>query len=357
MKKLPVLLIIISFITLFSCHKASNPGETVDPATLEQNVINDFTNNVALAQYSNLTSAAVALNGSIAVLTANPTDVNLQAAQASWKAIRKIWEQTEGFLIGPVEAYDYDPNTDTWPTDYTQMDSLLASNNPLQLSDVAALPQSLRGYHPIEYIIFGENGSRKASELDARKQQYLVSLAGDILYNNVQPLYQSWTSAPVNYAQEVMTAGQGSTAYSSRLAFFLDITGDNGMAGICDEVGSGKMKDPFDAKNPDLCESPYSGNTLIDFKDNIIGVQNVYMGLNGGKGMKDLVASKNKNLDNQIQAQIAAAISSFDNITAPYEKAIFDQRVQIQQTMTQLANLKSLLENDLVNFLKQYVKD
>lgn len=357
MKKNTFIPIILTLIVFEACHKASNTTPAADFTTLEQSVITDFTNNTALSQYSNLTNAAVALNGAILTLNTNPTDANLQAAQTAWKNIRHIWEQCEGFLIGPVEAYDYDPNTDTWPTDYTQMDSLLASDNELQLSDIQVLPQSLRGYHPIEYIIFGENGSRKASELDARKKEYLVSLAGDILYNNVQPLYQSWTSAPVNYAEQVMNAGKGSNEYTTRLDFFLDIVGDNGMSGICEEVGSEKMKDPFDAKDPQLCESPYSGNTLSDFRDNIVGLQNVYLGLNNGKGLKDLVAAKNKSLDNQIQAQINAAINSFSNITEPYEKAIIDQRVQVQQTMTQLETLKDLLENDLTDFLKQNVKD
>jgi predicted lipoprotein len=356
MKKNILLLIILAAI-FYGCHKAPAPTEITDFNSLEQMVINDFTNDVALAQYSSLTNAAVALNGAITLLSSDPTDSNLHAAQTAWKNIRHVWEQCEGFLIGPVEAYDYDPNTDTWPTDYTQMDSLLASGNALQLLDIEVLPQSLRGYHPVEYIIFGENGSRKAIELDARKMQYLNSLAADILYNNVQPLYQSWTSAPVNFAQQVLNAGNGSNEYSTRLAFFLDVTGDNGMAGICNEVGSEKMKDPYDAKNPVLCESPYSGNTLSDFKDNIIGLQNVYLGLNGGKGIKDLVAAKNKSLDNQIQAQITAAINSFANITEPYEKAIIDQRVQVQQTMTQLEALNDLLENELTNFLKTNVKD
>ena len=70
-----------------------------------------------------------------------------------------------------------------------------------------------------------------------------------------------------------------------------------------------------------------------------------------------LVAAKNKSLDNQIQAQFTATINSFSNITERYEQAIFDQRTQVQQTITQLNTLQSLLENELTNFIKQYVLD
>ncbi len=341
-----------------SCHKATqNPSATENFATLEQTVINDFANNTALPQYANMVSAAVALNSAVTTLHSATTDANLQTAQAAWKTLRTGWEQCEGFLIGPVEANDYDPNTDTWPTDKTQLDSLLASNNALQAGDIAVLPQSLRGYHPLEYMLFGVGGSRTAASLTQKQKQYMVSLAADMLNNNIQPLYQSWVSAPTNYAQQVITAGKGSAAYTKRLDFFLDITGDNGMAGICGEVGSEKMYEPFINKDSTITESPYSDNTLLDFKNNIIGAQNVYLGLNGGKGLRDLVALQNKSLDNKIQAQFAAAISAFSNITVRYEQAIFTQRVQVQQLMDQLAALKDILENDLTDFLKQYVKD
>jgi putative iron-regulated protein len=347
--------IVIATMFFAGCHKADAPTPSSDFTTTEQTVLNSFTNNTALPQYSNLVSAAVALNSSIQTLNATTTDANLVSAQASWKNIRGIWEQCEGFLVGPVEDNDYDPNTDTWPTDYTQMDSLLASSNALQLSDVEMLPQTLRGYHPIEYLIFGIGGTKKASEITARQKQYLVSLSGDILYNNVQELYQSWAAAPTNYAQQITTAGNGSTIYSTRRDVFLAILG--AMSDICNEVGAEKMYDPYFAKDSFLTESPYSGNTLIDFKSNIIGVRNVYFGLNGNVGIKDLIAAKNKSLDNEVQFQLTSAINSFDNITERYEEAIFTQRVQIQQTMQQLATLKSLLDDDVTNFITQNVQD
>src|SRR6202012_2372026 len=108
------------------------------------------------------------------------------------------------------------------------------------------------------------------------------------------------------------------------------------------------MYNPYITNGSSLSESPYSGNSLIDFKNNIIGLQQVYMGLSGGKGIKDLVAARNKALDQQIQAAIPAAVNSFDNISGAnnerYEEAIFDKRTQIVATMTALNSLQTLLE-------------
>jgi predicted lipoprotein len=344
---------IAAVVLTISCNKA--PSSTSSTSSdIEQTVIKDFVNNVALGQYSNLTNAAVSLNGASTTLKSTPSNDNLAASQTAWKNIRHVWEQSEGFLFGPVEDNDYDPNTDTWPTDYVQMDSVLASSNPLQVSDVASLQQSLRGYHPVEYVIFGRGDGRTIAQLTPRLLQYATSLSSDILYNNVQPLYESWANAN-GYAQQVLNAGSGSTKFPKRQDLFYAIVG--AMSDICNEVGSEKMYEPFINHDSTITESPYSNNTTSDFKDNIIGVRNVYFGLNSGTGIKDLVASKNKSLDNQIQAAITAAINSFDNITVTYEQAIFTQRTQIQQTMDAISTLKDLLDNDLKSFVTQYVQD
>jgi len=365
MKRVLYPAVIICGLALSACSKSSDSGSTQSFTSIETDVINDFVNKTALPQYNSLVSAGATLDNNITTLNTTTTDANLQTAQVSWKAMRQIWERGEGFLIGPVEGGDYDPNSDTWPTDYHQMDSLLASSNPLALSDVQSLPQTLRGYHPIEYLIFGEGGSRKASELDARKKKYLVSLSAD-LKSIVTALLNDWTANPVNYSNAVMTAGvSGNGTYAKRLDFFLDITGDNGMAGICNEVGQqnedGKMWHPYLSKDSSLAESPYSGNSLADFKNNIIGAQQVYLGLGGGKGMKDLVAAKNKALDNKIQAAFTSAINSFDNISGSdnmrFEVAIYNRRPAIQAAATQLNTLQSLLENDLIDFIQTNVKD
>lgn len=343
-------------VVFMACNKTDNNGPTTDDfATLETTVLTDFTNKVALPSYAQLSTDAATLNTSLQTLATTPTDDNLTAAKTNWKNMRKTWEQAEGFLFGPVEDNDYDPNMDTWPTDYVQMDSLLSSSNALEVSDIQGLTLSLRGYHPIEYIIFGDHGSRKAADITDRQKKYMSSLSTD-LKTTCSDLYASWNAAPTNFAQQVINAGTAaSTKYTKKQDAFLAIVG--GMADICGEVGEGKMKEPFDEKKAELVESPYSGNSLIDFKNNIIGAQNVYLGLSGGKGLSSLVAAKNISLDNKIKGLFTTAINSFDNITVTYEEAINSQRVQCQQTMDALVALKDALEGDLADFITTNVKD
>ncbi|MEO6638307.1 MAG: imelysin family protein, partial [Ginsengibacter sp.] len=274
MKKIPVLALILSLTVMVSCNKSEN-ADITNFESLKSQVLFDFTNIVAVPGYQQLDAAATNLKTAVEELNSNATENNLLAARTVWKDMRSVWEQCEGFLFGPVEDNDYDPNMDTWPTDYNQMDSLLAGNSDLSVSSIQNLTLSLRGYHPIEYIIFGDHGSRTAASLTQRQKIYVASLATD-LKNTCHDLYTNWVSEPVNFSQEVISAGAGSKVYAKKQEAYLAIL--ESMIGICEEVGEGKMKEPFDTRDPQTVESPYSGNSVIDFRDNIIGVQNVYLG-------------------------------------------------------------------------------
>ena len=266
MKKI-FLLSSIAIIAFASCKK--DEATTDDFTTLKTTVLADFTNTVAVPGYLELDNNAAALKLSIENVSAATTEANLTEARTAWKNMRATWEKCEGYLFGPVEDNDYDPNMDTWPTDYVQMDSLLSSTNPLTLAHIQAITLSLRGYHPIEYIIFGNHGDRTAASITDRQKAYMLSLATD-LKNTCHDLYTSWTAAPVNFAQQVIKAGAGSTVYAAKKEAYMAIV--EAMIAICEEVGEGKMKEPFDAMDPGIVESPYSGNSINDFRNNIIGL-------------------------------------------------------------------------------------
>jgi len=348
-------ILFLLFIANTSCNKAPTSNETLaEFSTIEKEVLEDFTNKLAIATYLQLSVDANNLQSALTNLNNNTTDSSLAESKKAWLALREVWEHCEGFLFGPIEDFDFDPNMDTWPTDYGQLDSLIASSNALKVNNIQNLTLSLRGFHPLEYILFGNHGSKKAAEITQKQKQYMLSLSADIA-NSCNALYLSWTSAPTLFSNQLIYAGTSSSRYTTRKDAFITIV--SGMINICDEVANGKMKDPFDAKDAQTVESPYSGNSLADFKNNIIGLQKVYLGVNGGRGIRDLVAAKNKSLDILITNQIIAAINSFSNITDYYEVAIFTQRVQVQQTMQTLNTLHQTIENQLLPFIQQQIKD
>ncbi len=357
MKNTIAITLSILLLTLGACKKP----DTATPAATEAQVLGDFANVVVSPNYQDIQNNANSLNEAIIALSTSPTDDNLAVAQTAWRSTRAAWESCEGFLLGPVEDYNYDPSIDTWPLDKSSLDSLLASSNPLTVSNIDSLDFSLKGFHAIEYIIFGSGGGKTASQIDARQMQYLVSL-GQSLYNTTTNLRYSWDSTQAgNFATQFVYAGTSrSTRFASRKDAFLALVA--AMSDICNEVGTGKMQDPLGVNGtPDstLDESSFSHNSTADFKYNITGVLNAYMCqyIAQGHGLHELVAAKNLQLDNTVQQQINAAINSFSSISSNYEQAIYTQRTQIQNTQNAIATLKATLDGPLTDFINTNIKD
>ncbi|GAA4311059.1 imelysin family protein [Compostibacter hankyongensis] len=352
-----------------SCSKSDDPkpGDNTDFAKLETQVLEDFVNKVALPQYAMFKDRSTTLNNAVKTLIASPTEANLAAARQAWKDTRTTWEQCEGFLLGPVEDDNYDPYMDTWPVDYQQMDELLASNQPLDLesieSDSSETTLSLRGFHPLEYVLWGKGGTGTAAGITARQKEYAGSLAQDIL-NNTTKLYNSWLSDGGNYAANILTAGAGSQVFKTKEDALESIA--SVLIDICSEVGDSKMAEPFSngQGQPDstITESPFSHNSFIDFHNNIVGARNVYLGkyTEQGKGISDLVKAKNLSLDKDIQNQFNTAINalnSFIESNITFETAVYKNRTQVQNALDALHNLQTTLHEKLIPFVQQYVKD
>jgi putative iron-regulated protein len=345
------------------CTKEKDNGTTTDFNALKDAAISDFVNKIALPGYADLKIKAETLNDAVVSLNNNTNEINLEASKAAWKDMRSTWEKCEGYLFGPVEDSEYDPETDTWPVNFNDLNALLASNQPLGVSDIEALSsRALKGYHPIEYILWGVSGNRTASTLTAREKEYIVSLSVH-LETQATLLYNSWHPDAGNYAAVFLNAGKGSTVYPKKQDAFISIT--DGLLAICEEVAEGKMKEPYDAAaiNPaagaQIVESPFSGNSATDFLNNIRGAYQVYQGKfnEDGNGLEDLVKAKNSSLDLELQQKFNAAIGSFNAITLPYEDAIASQRIQCLNCMNAINDLAAAIENKLKPFVIQTITD
>jgi putative iron-regulated protein len=352
------------FATTFtSCKSDKKTDPAISFDDLKVKVLSDFGTTLVTPMYSDFQTKATTLKTAVETLAATPTQANLLAARSAWQDVRVVWEQSEGFLIGPVEDDYYDPYMDTWPTDHNAMDSLLAGTQPLTANYLSGVgvdstkeaELTLRGFHPLEYMLWDLDGNRQASSFTQREKDYMVALANDIL-NNVNAIKTKGTAF---FVTELALPGVNGSRYTSKHDAMEALA--NGLSGIIDEEGDNKMVEPFNP-TPDstVTESPYSHNSIADFKNNIIGARNAYTCTNGtssGKSLSDLVKANNASLDQEIKQKFDIAINSFDGITTTFEKAVYNQRSQVQNTLTALSSLKETVDAGLVPYIQQYVKD
>lgn len=340
-----------SFAFLASC---SDDDEVVGANFTDRQVVVDYADKVVVPTYTLLAQRAMALETAVSTLATTTSAANLTAAKDAWVATRVPWEQSEAHLFGPVSVNGYDPAMDSWPVNRTDLDAVLASSNPLTQAYVSGLPEEQKGFHTLEYLLWGEDGNKAAAAITPRELEYMKALAAELTVVTGQ-LSTSWTAGvdgKAAYRTVFTTAGEGSNAYPSLGSAAQEILG--GMAGICDEVANGKIADPYDARDPQLVESQFSFNSKLDFADNLRGVLNAYTGDAAaagttGRGLADFVAAADPALDAQFRAEVAAAISAIEAIPGTFRDAIMidSARPSIAAAQTAIRKVQSTIEGPL----------
>lgn len=343
--------LLLGFLSLSSCKKKSTVNN-IDQEQLKTDILASIADNVCTRSYIELLAKATDLQKAVNELTKTPTEANLIAARNAWKVVRVIWEQTEAWLFGPIKAADIDPRIDTWPVDFTKLEGILANATPLSEEYVNKLDEALKGFHPIEYLLWGKEGNKSAASLTPREKDYLIALTQNLVKLSGE-VKATWSDG---YNKQLATAGKGSKEFATQLAAYEQII--TAMGGICEEVAEEKIKNPYEKADPSKEESPFSKNSISDFTENIRGVMLMYQGnfITDGKGIEDLVRINNLNLDTKIKAAYNAAIASLKDIKMPFGQAITLEPIKIQNAMDKINNLGKILNDDLKTFIKQRVK-
>lgn len=360
MKKVAYSLIAISGLFFINaCHKDNSIDPEIEITDDETDIyLSQIATNVIQKTYLDLSEKSEKLYLAIDKFNKTSNDTDLSDCKTLWKSTRQSWEQSEGFLFGPVATENIDPRIDTWPVNYVDLDSVLKNGpTPITAAYVDGLEDALKGFHPIEYLLFGQDGSKTTAQFTSREKEYLIALA-DNLRKLAKEASLSWDpSTTKNYNEVFLKPGEANDVYKTKLAVYEEVL--NAMSGICDEVANGKIEEPLAANDPSLEESPFAQNSIKDFTDNIISVQNVYYGKYAsfdGAGLEDIVKSSNLALDKQMKAAFNEAVSALNNITDPFGKAITTQKQQVKTAQDKINALKDFIDNDLMPYIKAQVK-
>lgn len=344
-----IVFMVLSATAFVGC--SNNTTEQVDPnATLYTQVLTNTSVDVIAKTYKSMNDNAIILAAAVANLSIGD-EAELTAVKNAWMATRAPWEKSEGFLYGPVDTEGIDPAIDSWPVNVNDINNILSSSGAIT-SNLLENNNEARGFHTIEYFVWGLNGNKAASALTAREIEYL-SAAAQNLQSKTQQLYNGWNSAQGNYASNFITAGQsGNLLYTSQKAALTELV--DGIITIADEVANGKIETPLNGNGgsamPEAEESRFSNNSKLDFANNIRSIQNIYLGdYNGvdGKGLTDVVVLSNTTLDATIKAKITAAIDAIEAIPGTFTSGIVNNRTEVQNAQTKVAELKLLLESSL----------
>lgn len=355
MQKLSSLLFLFIIAITFSCKKDDTKLNAYSSE------ITNITDNIIVATYNDLDAQANLLLNAVNAFKIDSTNTaKLVIARDAWRNTRAPWEASEGFLFGPVSTQEIDPNIDTWPVDANQLDSVLLNNAiVLNKTYIDGLTDEsgtgLKGFHVIEFLLFGIDGTK--TTFTSRELQYLVACT-ESLKSKTAELKEAWSVSGGNFANQLKSRG---SIYPTEKSVLVELA--EGIRGIAGEVYSEKIAKTLDALDLEGVsgaikkeESNFSNNTKNDFTNNIISIQNVYLGKYGNngnsKGLSNIVVAKNVTLDAKIKTQILEAIAAIkviggsENIT--YSDALANNRSSIETAQTKIETLETTLRTELL---------
>lgn len=347
MKK--VLLCLLAASSLLPACQKDDPTPGATDVTAELDAIGQT---VILGTYQQLDDKAGALVERLSALETSPGSPNLDAARQAWRDARLPWEQAEGFLFGPVDQQGIDPAIDSWPVNQVDLDNVLNSGSALTKEYIDAQEGTVKGFHTIEYLIFGATGAKTVGDFTPREFEYLRACAQS-LKGETAKLVQAWSPAGGDFLKNIRQAGTAASIYPSQKAALQEVV--NGMVTIADEVANGKINDPFTQQNVTLEESRFSANSKADFADNIRSIRNIYFGTtNGtiGQSLSQLAASRQPALDTKVKEQLQAAILAIENIPGTFTTAIFDAPGAVQDAQNKVRLLQETLQGEVLNFVQ-----
>ena len=334
---------------LVSCGDDDTPTPIKD--NYKENIKN-ITNNIIVKTYSDLADNAADLVTKATALKDGASEETLTAAKTAWQNTRKPWESSEGFLFGPVgdAGLGTDGAIDSWPVNVVDMQALLDSGNTLDEPAIDAQINEAKGFHLIEYLLWGIDGNKKAADLTVRELEYIVA-ACENLKNKTTDLHNAWKTTGDNFASLLINAN--STEFPSEKAVLETLT--SALIVIADEVANGKIEVPLNGTNgggvdPTQEESRFSHNSKLDFANNVRSIQNVYNGTylsSNGKGISPIIAGKNAALDTKFKTEITEAIEAIEAISGTFTSALASDRAGIENAQAKVRTVQETLESKI----------
>ena len=322
-----------------------NEGGRTDSQELDSakmtKVFENYTMNTVIPTYRSLADASIELEKACTAIyehskTKAITDADMKAAADAWKNARKFWERSEAFLLGPAGDLGIDPHIDTWPLDKATLEAMFADPQIMESVDADYITKhygagGMCGFHAIEYVLFEEGNVKAASKIDDLYAKYLWAVSGDLKLHcfalegawagleNIDKakrdflkekdfFHDHYDTPIMNFKDHFLNAGASDPIYKTQLEAMIDaVQGEGGCFGIANEVGTAKIHDPQESKNPLDVESWYSFNSITDFQDNIRGIKMVIMD-GGENSIYNFIKAENAELAEKLAKSIDKTI-------------------------------------------------
>ncbi|NVB79974.1 MAG: hypothetical protein HOV81_16380 [Kofleriaceae bacterium] len=341
--------------TLVSCVVPLGDGQ-------RRIVAGELAREIIVPTYDEVVARANDLATAAHAFAAAPDATTLEDMRAAWRAARVPWKQTDAFRFGPIAIQSLGTAIDQIPVDPARIEAELAGAQPIDLAYVETLGANKKGFHTIEYFVFGADDAAVLASLTSdvlapRRIDYVVACADSLAATAVK-LRDAW----IDYAALLADPGADNTEFATIKAsidalvnesvFQVEVVAD---ARIGKPMGTATGGTP----QPDLQESPVAGTSIDDMTQTLTGIRNIYLGSRDGtpgKGVGKLVAAANPATDRDVRTAMDAAFAAIAAIPPPYAQALRDQRPEVMTAYTAVQDLQRVLATEVIATLGATLK-
>jgi hypothetical protein len=220
---------------------------------------------------------------------------------------------------------------------------------------------TILGFHALEFILFRDGQPRKVAELQGNDTyKTFENISGEkelayaqtickLLKERCFQLQCAWDgganssrlsvvkAAGLDYQTEnglsfgdnltkAGISGSNSTFASLKAAIAQVLSNDEGSCvAIANEVGTAKIANPFANGDVSYVESPYSYNSITDFRDNIRSIRNIWLGSTNKSANQYsfhtfFASVKSEAVNKAVENGYVAAIEAISNMPSPFVK-------------------------------------
>jgi len=389
MKK-ELLLVALAVLGLTACEKKGGTEVTTDKEAALQQAVTPYVHHTVIATYGAMADAGMVLlaqTNAILEKVEKSEDYTelMKEADASWRLMRKHWEQSEAFLYGPAGSHNIDPHIDSWPLDFNEMNTLL--HDPIRMALIEEeggsyvgdkLGYALKGFHACEYLLFESvmqdgraigTGKPHAVNLTHAEAVYLNAIVEDLTQQAILLEY-AWAGEASeakmalleeaeiepyedHYGEQMINAGKAGSIYVTYQEVAEEIIA--GAIDIAGEVADLKMGNPYISSTPeerDYIESPYSCTSTIDFADNIRSIQHAYCGAQTGDySISNYIYRQDAELDAEVRKAIEDAIAAIEAIE-DFENTA-QNNPKVKAAIDKVQALEGLLDDEVLPLLSK----
>lgn len=349
----------ICLVVTAACKKKHDDGTTVKQANREP-LIGNIGYNVIYGRYLNLQTAFNDFDTEVQAFTAAPTTDGLQTLRSKFYKAYVAWEYVAQFEFGPATASTVMLETksvNAFPSDTALIKTKIESG----LTNIPSTGSATySGFPTIDYLLYQKSqtdqqivDSFSVSSLASRRCDFLKAVSSN-LKTRIETTFKNWNSSGANFIV-IYTSNTGIDLGSSTSQTINMMVSDlenvkNYKLGVPLNIIQNAVLDPS-VVNPFKCEGYHSDSSLVLAKASIEAIRRLYRGItvNGidAYGFDDyLVAIDQRELDTNIQLQIARVEAKLNAIPGPISTAVQDpagkQAVQAayDETLTLLTMLK-----------------